>query len=85
MIVPDVRGERQAPLQGIVTHVLKVRVDDVGAWFERARDHGARVLEPPVDREYGEREGTVEDPAGHRWEFTEVPPERAVRHFLAPR
>jgi uncharacterized glyoxalase superfamily protein PhnB len=88
MIVADVQGERQAPHEGIVTHVMKVRVDNVGAWYERARDHGARVLEPPVDREYGERECTVEDLAGHRWEFTEtlrdVAPEEYGCQTVAP-
>lgn len=72
MIVADVRGEQQAPHEGIVSHVMKVRVENVGAWYERARAHGARVLEPPTDRVYGERECTVEDLAGHRWQFTET-------------
>jgi uncharacterized glyoxalase superfamily protein PhnB len=72
MIVADVRGEQQPPQAGIVTHVTKVRVDNVQTWYERARAHGARVLEPPTDREYGERECTVEDLAGHRWQFTET-------------
>jgi uncharacterized glyoxalase superfamily protein PhnB len=72
MIVADVRGEQQPPQAGIVTHVMKVRVDNVQAWYERARAHGARVLELPTDREYGERECTVEDLAGHRWQFTET-------------
>ena len=72
MIVADVSGERQPPQIGVVTHELKVRVDDVEAHFERARAHGARVVEPPTDREYGERECTVEDLAGHRWQFTET-------------
>jgi uncharacterized glyoxalase superfamily protein PhnB len=72
MIVADVSGERQAPQPGCVTHVIKVRVDDVDAQFERARTHGARVLEEPIDREYGERECTVEDLAGHRWQFTQT-------------
>jgi len=30
------------------------------------------VLEPPIDREYGERECTVADLAGHRWQFSET-------------
>ncbi|HUZ24915.1 MAG TPA: VOC family protein [Streptosporangiaceae bacterium] len=88
MIVADVRGEHQAPREGIVTHVMKVRVENVGAWYERARAHGARVLEPPVDREYGERECTVEDLAGHRWQFTEtvrdVAPEEYGCQTVAP-
>jgi uncharacterized glyoxalase superfamily protein PhnB len=88
MIVADVRGEQQPPQEGIVTHVMKVRVENVEAWYERARAHGARVLEPPIDREYGERECTVEDLAGHRWQFTEtmrdVAPEEYGCQTVAP-
>jgi uncharacterized glyoxalase superfamily protein PhnB len=72
MIVADIAGEQQPPQEGIVTHVTKVRVDNVQTCYERARAHGARVLEPPTDQDYGERECTVEDLAGHRWQFTET-------------
>jgi uncharacterized glyoxalase superfamily protein PhnB len=72
MIVADVASERQPPQADVVTHVIKVRVEDVDGQFERARTAGAKVLEPPVDREYGERECTVEDLAGHRWQFSET-------------
>jgi uncharacterized glyoxalase superfamily protein PhnB len=72
VIVADVRGEQQPPQAGVVTHVIKVRVADVGAQFERARAHGARVLQEPIEYEYGERECTVEDLAGHHWQFTET-------------
>ena len=72
MIVADVGGSRRAPEPGAVTHVLKVRVDDVDARFRQALAHGARVLQPPVDREYGERECTLEDLGGHQWEFAET-------------
>lgn len=72
MIVADVAGERHPPTAGAVTHEIKVRVDDVDGRFERARAAGAKVIEPPVNREYGERECTVADLAGHRWQFTET-------------
>ncbi len=72
VIVADVAGQRQAPRSDVVTHEIKVRVDDVTAQFERARAAGATVLEPPVDREYGERECTVADLAGHHWQFSET-------------
>jgi uncharacterized glyoxalase superfamily protein PhnB len=72
VILADVAGERQPPQANVMTHEIKVRVDDVGAQFERAQAAGARVLEPPTDREYGERECTVEDLAGHRWQFSET-------------
>ncbi|HUH72502.1 MAG TPA: VOC family protein [Mycobacterium sp.] len=72
MIVADAAGERQRPQANIVTHVIKVRMEDVDGQFERARAARAKALEPPVDREYGERECTVEDLAGHRWQFSET-------------
>ena len=70
MIVAERRGEQPAQDAG-VAHLIRVRVEDVSAQFERARAHGARVLEPPTDREYGERDCTMEDLAGHRWQFAE--------------
>lgn len=72
VIVADVRKEQVPPQPGMVTHVIKVRVADVDAAFERARSHGARVVQEPIECEYGERECTVEDPAGHRWQFTQT-------------
>ena len=88
MIVADIGGEQQPPQEGIVTHVTKVRVDNVQTCYERARAHGARVLEPPTDQDYGERECTVEDLAGHRWQFTEtvrdVAPEEYGCQTVAP-
>jgi uncharacterized glyoxalase superfamily protein PhnB len=72
VIVAEAHGDQQPPEPGIVTHVIKVRVDDVDTQFERACTCGARVLEPPTDRPYGERECTLEDLAGHRWQFTET-------------
>jgi len=72
VIVADVHSDQQAPQPGHVTHLLKVRVADVDAAFERARSHGARVLQEPIEFEYGERECTLEDPAGHRWQLTQT-------------
>ncbi|MFI5285042.1 MAG: VOC family protein [Candidatus Dormibacteria bacterium] len=72
MIVADARGDQQPPHEGTASHIIKVRIDDVDAQFERACAQGARVLEPPTTQEYGERECTIEDIAGHRWQFTET-------------
>jgi uncharacterized glyoxalase superfamily protein PhnB len=72
VIVADVRGELQPPRAGAVTHVIKVRVADVDAQFQHARSRGARVLQEPTEHEYGERECTFEDLAGHRWQFTQT-------------
>ena len=72
IVVAEARGEQVAPSEGAVLHVVKIRVPDVDAAFERARDAGAQVLEEPHTWEYGERSGVVEDPAGHRWELTQT-------------
>ena len=45
VVVADVRADQKAPSDGVVTHLVKVRVGDVDAAFARARDFGARVLQ----------------------------------------
>jgi len=72
VVVADVRGAQVAPADGVVTHVVKVRVPDVDAAFARASGAGARVLEEPKTWEYGERSCLLEDLAGHRWELTQT-------------
>jgi uncharacterized glyoxalase superfamily protein PhnB len=72
VIVGDVRHDRRPPRPGEVTHSVTVRVDAVDGHCERARAHGARILMEPTDFEYGERQYTAEDPAGHQWTFSET-------------
>jgi uncharacterized glyoxalase superfamily protein PhnB len=49
-----------------------MRVADVDAHYERAVGFGARILEPPTDFPYGERQCRVEDPGGHAWTFSQT-------------
>jgi uncharacterized glyoxalase superfamily protein PhnB len=72
VIVGDVRGDRRPPRSGEVTHSVLVRVADVHAHFAHAKQHGARIVMEPTDFEYGERQYTAEDPAGHQWTFSET-------------
>jgi uncharacterized glyoxalase superfamily protein PhnB len=72
VIVADVRGDRRPPRAGEETHGVIVRVDDAAAHCERARAAGARILMEPTDFEYGERQYTAEDLAGHRCTFSET-------------
>lgn len=72
VIVADVGGDRRPPDPAAVTHTVRVRVSDVDAAFARAQDQGAIVIEAPIDREYGERDCTLGDLAGHRWQLAEV-------------
>jgi uncharacterized glyoxalase superfamily protein PhnB len=48
-----------------------VRVEDVNRHCEYVRQRGARIVRPPADYPYGERQYTVEDFAGHSWTFSE--------------
>jgi uncharacterized glyoxalase superfamily protein PhnB len=50
---------------------VMVRVDDVDGHHERALAAGARIVMPPEDYPYGERQYTAEDPGGHRWTFSQ--------------
>jgi uncharacterized glyoxalase superfamily protein PhnB len=72
LIVADAKGSRVPPRPGEVTHAVMVRVDDARAHCERARAHGAQILMEPTDFEYGERQYSAEDPAGHQWTFSET-------------
>ena len=72
VIIGDVRNDRRPPRSGEVTHSVLVRVEDVDRHCERARAYGARVLSEPVDFDYGERQYSAEDPAGHQWTFSQT-------------
>lgn len=72
VIVADVRHERRPPRPGEVTHSVVVRVENVRAHCERAREHGAHIVMEPTDFEYGERQYAAEDLAGHWWTFSET-------------
>lgn len=60
-----------AGLPGAMAHALMVRVGDVDAHYAHVIGSGARVVQPPADYPYGERQYTVDDLAGHRWTFTQ--------------
>jgi uncharacterized glyoxalase superfamily protein PhnB len=72
VIVGDARNERRPPRPGEVTHSVIVRVDDAFDHCERAKAQGALIVAEPTDFEYGERQYTAEDPAGHQWTFSET-------------
>jgi uncharacterized glyoxalase superfamily protein PhnB len=71
VIIADVRGQRTAPQPGVETHLLKVRVEDVRAQYERVKSHAAAIVADLAEQPFGELQFTVDDLAGHRWEFCE--------------
>ena len=64
VIVTEV-GERPG------TSRVLVRVEDADAHHDRAARASARILNPPTDYPYGERQYSAEDPGGHRWTFSQ--------------
>jgi len=64
-------AEFRPPQPSEVSQYVVVHVDDVDGHFEHARRCGARIVRPPADMPFGERQYTVEDPGGHRWTFSQ--------------
>lgn len=61
-------------LGGMNTQMLCVCVDDADAHCQKARAAGAKIVEPPTTKDYGEeywsdRTYRAEDPEGHQWFF----------------
>ena len=54
-----------------IGHSVMVRVENVDAHHHHAVQRGARILRPPADHPYGERQYSVEDFAGRRWTFSQ--------------
>jgi uncharacterized glyoxalase superfamily protein PhnB len=50
---------------------IYLHVDDVDAVWDRALRAGATVVRPLADVFWGEREGQILDPFGHRWGLTQ--------------
>jgi PhnB protein len=47
--------------------VLHLFTDDADAVWQRAVDAGAEVLHPLEDQFWGDRQGQLRDPFGHKW------------------
>lgn len=54
-----------------IGHSITIRVEDVDAHCQRAREHGARITQEPTTHMYGERQYNAEDLAGHSWTFSQ--------------
>jgi uncharacterized glyoxalase superfamily protein PhnB len=54
------------------SYSIIVEVENVDAHHDHALQRGARILSPPTDYPYGERQYSVEDLAGQQWTFTQA-------------
>jgi uncharacterized glyoxalase superfamily protein PhnB len=64
-------GPYQPPNPDAVAQYVHVHVDDVDAHFEHAQQHGARIVRPPADMPFGERQYIAADREGHWWSFSQ--------------
>jgi uncharacterized glyoxalase superfamily protein PhnB len=51
---------------------IMVRVSDIDQHYERAKQAGAQIINPPTDYPYGERQYTATDSGSHRWTFSQT-------------
>lgn len=63
--------ERRREHDGELAHAVMVRVEDVERHHARAVQRGVRILRPPADSPYGERQYTAVDLGGHVWTFSQ--------------
>ena len=50
---------------------MHVRVEDADRHHEQAAKRGARIMHPPTDYPYGERQYSAADLGGHPWTFSQ--------------
>jgi PhnB protein len=71
-------------LEGSPT-ALFLYVEDVDAVIDLAATRGATVERPAADQFYGDRDGHIVDPFGHRWTIAthieDVPPDELTRRM----
>lgn len=64
-------GPFRTPSTDGVTQYVHVTVTDVDRHYEHAKACGARIIQPPTEMPFGERQYTAQDHAGHWWTFSQ--------------
>jgi uncharacterized glyoxalase superfamily protein PhnB len=54
------------------SQAILVRVPDLTRHHAQALAQGVKIIRPPADYPYGERQYTAEDLGGHRWTFSQT-------------
>jgi uncharacterized glyoxalase superfamily protein PhnB len=66
---PSGNGCRSPRELGGVSSMIVIAVDDADAHYASTNEHGADILNAPVDQPYGVREYGARDLEGHLWYF----------------
>jgi uncharacterized glyoxalase superfamily protein PhnB len=67
-----IAGQQEPLPQGGFSHSVMARVADIDSHYKHAKKTGARIINPPAEYPYGERQYSVEDIGGHLWTFSET-------------
>ncbi|MET8245530.1 VOC family protein [Streptomyces sp. NPDC005202] len=68
-------GRFDEAMRGAGPTGVYIVVDDVDAHYQRAVDHGAEILMPPTDQDYGSRDYMARDVEGNVWSFGTYAPQ----------
>ncbi|MFJ9667191.1 VOC family protein [Streptomyces sp. NPDC101219] len=68
-------GAFDTAMKGAGPAAAYIVVDDVDAHHRRAVEHGAEILMPPTDQDYGSRDYMARDLEGNIWSFGTYAPE----------
>ena len=68
-------GRSRSPIEALraqdIRQYVLVDVEDADAHCERAKRHGATILQAPADMPFGARQYTASDLEGHWWTFSQ--------------
>jgi uncharacterized glyoxalase superfamily protein PhnB len=70
VIVREMRPNEENAVLGL-GYSVTIRVEDVDAHCQKAKDQGVRITQAPVTYPYGERQYNADDFAGHSWTFSQ--------------
>ena len=70
LVLVELPGGQSLPVD--IGCSVMVRVENVDQHCARAVQNGAKVIRPPADYPYGERQYAVEDFAGRLWKFSQT-------------
>jgi len=71
LVVTDGAPGQDEAAVAYTCHRVMVRVSDVDGHHRRAIQHGAKIVSPPADYPFGDRQYSAVDLGGHRWDFSQ--------------
>ncbi|HEX3888246.1 MAG TPA: VOC family protein [Phenylobacterium sp.] len=71
LMLNDPFPDQGMPLEAPAAFTLTLMVDDIDAWFKRAKDAGCTVITEPQAMFWGDKYAALKDPFGVSWAMNE--------------